>query len=75
MNSELFEAILKPHTPLRLNLAAAKYPDDQVAALSDAARALPTEAEQAAWSKVEAASHIEDLVFALINTQQFIFVK
>jgi hypothetical protein len=75
MNSELFEAILKPHTQLRLNLAAAKYPDDQLTALYlTLLSRLPTEAEQAAWAK-SGLSSPEDLVFALINTQQFIFVR
>jgi hypothetical protein len=75
MNSELFEAILKPHTQLRLNLAAAKYPDEQLAALYlTLLSRLPTEAEKAAWAK-SGLSRPEDLVFALINTQQFIFVR
>jgi hypothetical protein len=75
MNSELFEAILKPHTQLRLNLAAAKYPDDQLTALYlTLLSRLPTAAEQAAWAK-SGLSSPEDLVFALINTQQFIFVR
>jgi hypothetical protein len=75
MNSELFEAILKPHTQLRLNLAAAKYPDDQLAAIYlTLLSRLPTEAEKAAWAK-SGLSSPEDLVFALINTQQFIFVR
>ncbi|MDP1588179.1 MAG: DUF1553 domain-containing protein, partial [Prosthecobacter sp.] len=75
MNSELFEAILKPHTQLRLNLAAAKYPDDQLSAIYlTLLSRLPTEAEKAAWAK-SGLSSIEDLIFALINTQQFIFVR
>ncbi|MFO1485610.1 MAG: DUF1549 domain-containing protein [Verrucomicrobiaceae bacterium] len=75
MNSELFESILKPNTQLRLNLAAAKYPDDQVTVvyLTLLSR-LPTEAEKAAWAK-SGLNSIEDLVFALLNTQQFIFVR
>ncbi|HRH96786.1 MAG TPA: DUF1549 domain-containing protein [Prosthecobacter sp.] len=75
MNSELFEAILKPHTQLRLNLAAAKYPDDQLAAIYlTLLSRLPIEAEKTAWAK-SGLSSPEDLVFALINTQQFIFVR
>jgi hypothetical protein len=35
---------------------------------------LPTEAEKSAWTK-SGLDSIEDLVFALINTQQFIFVR
>lgn len=75
MNSELFESILKPNTQLRLNLAAAKYPDNKAAAvyLTLLSR-LPTEAEKAAWTK-SGLNSIEDLIFALLNTQQFIFVR
>ncbi|MBE2284936.1 MAG: DUF1549 domain-containing protein [Prosthecobacter sp.] len=75
MNSDLFESILKPNTQLRLNLAAAKYPDDQIASvyLTLLSR-LPTQAEKAAWSK-SGLTTIDDLVFALLNTQQFIFVR
>jgi len=75
MNSELFESILKPHTQLRLNLAAAKDPEGQLAAvyLTLLSR-LPTTAEKAAWTN-SGLNSIEDLVFALINTQQFIFVR
>jgi Protein of unknown function (DUF1549)/Protein of unknown function (DUF1553) len=75
MNSDLFESILKPHTQLRLNLAAARYPDDQPAAvyLTLLSR-LPTDAEKAAWTK-SGLDSIADLIFALINTQQFIFVR
>ncbi|MEZ5388199.1 MAG: DUF1553 domain-containing protein, partial [Prosthecobacter sp.] len=77
MNSELFENILKPNTQLRMNLAAAKYPDDQVTAVYQTLLSRkPTEAERAAWSKAQQGGlDIEDLVFALINTQQFIFLK
>ncbi|WP_395749073.1 DUF1549 domain-containing protein [Prosthecobacter sp.] len=77
MNSELFESILKPHTQLRLNLAAAKYPDDQLTTVYQTllSRA-PTPAEKAAWTQAsQSGLNIEDLIFALINTQQFIFVK
>ena len=75
MNSELFESILKPHTQLQLNLAAAKYPDEQIAAtyLTLLSRQ-PTAAEKAAWAN-SGLSSPEDLVFALLNTQQFIFVR
>lgn len=77
MNSELFESILKPHTQLRLNLAAAKYPDDQVTAVYQTLLSRkPTEAERTTWAKAQQSGlDIEDLVFALINTQQFIFVR
>ena len=75
MNSELFESILKPHTQLRLNLAAAKNPDEQLSAIYlTLLSRQPTAAEKAAWAK-SGLSSPEDLVFALINTQQFIFVR
>ncbi|HEY1050897.1 MAG TPA: DUF1549 domain-containing protein [Prosthecobacter sp.] len=77
MNSDLFESILKPHTQLRLNLAAAKQPDDQaVAVYQTLLSRRPTEVEKAAWAKArEGGLGIEDLVYALMNTQQFIFVQ
>ena len=75
MNSELFESILKPHTQLRLNLSAAKYPDEQIAAIYlTLLSRLPTAAEKATWAN-SGLSSPEDLVFALLNTQQFIFVR
>jgi hypothetical protein len=75
MNSELFEAILKPHTQLRLQLDRARDPAEQLtAAYQTLLSREPTQAEKAAWSKSGLTS-IEDLVFALINTQQFLFVK
>lgn len=75
MNSELFQSILKPHTQLRMNLDKARYPEDQLAAayLTLLSRQ-PTAAEKAAWSK-SGLNSVEDLIFALINTQQFIFVR
>ncbi|WP_395740381.1 DUF1549 domain-containing protein [Prosthecobacter sp.] len=77
MNSELFQSTLKPHTQLRLNLAAAKYPDDQLTTVYQTllSRA-PTASEKASWTQAsQSGLTIEDLIFALINTQQFIFVK
>jgi hypothetical protein len=75
MNSELFQSILKPHTQLRLNLAAAKCPDDQIAAvyLTLLSRR-PTDAEGAAWAS-SGLHEMEDLIYALLNTQEFIFVR
>lgn len=75
MNSELFESILKPHTQLRMNIDRAAYPDEQLAAvyLTLLSRQ-PTAAERAAWQR-SGLSSMSDLVYALINTQQFIFVK
>ncbi len=78
MNSPLFQEILKPHTQLGLNLTAARYPDEQLAAvyLTLLSRQ-PTNAERSTWHRAQKAGldDIEDLVFALVNTQQFIFVQ
>ncbi len=75
MNSELFQNILKPHTQLRMNIEAAKYPDEQVDAVYQTMLSrLPTEAEKTAWRQ-SGLTTMDDLVFALLNTQQFIFVK
>jgi len=75
MNSDLFQSILKPHTQLRMNLDKARYPDEQLAAayLTLFSR-LPTAAEKATWGR-SGLNSVEDLIFALINTQQFIFVR
>lgn len=75
MNSELFQSILKPHTQLRMNLDKARYPDEQLAAayLTLLSRQ-PTTAEKVAWGR-SGLNSVEDLIFALINTQQFIFVR
>ncbi|GEP44200.1 hypothetical protein BGE01nite_34910 [Brevifollis gellanilyticus] len=75
MNSELFQSILKPNTQLRINLDKAKYPEEQLqAAYLTLLSRQPTAAEKAAWSK-SGLNSAEDLIFALINTQQFIFVR
>lgn len=75
MNSELFQSILQPNTQLRLNLAQAKTAEEQLAAvyLTLLSRQ-PTASEKAMWTRSGLAS-MEDLIFALINTQQFIFVQ
>ena len=75
MNSELFAAITAPHTQLRLALAAAITPDEQ---MDRVYRVLlsrgPTAGERATWAS-SGLKEIDDLVFALMNTQQFIFIR
>jgi len=77
MNSTLFQQIVQPYTQLSLGVHASANPEDQAEAvyLTLLARQ-PTAAEKAAWNKARAAglNSIDDLVFALINTQQFLFV-
>ena len=75
MNSELFQGVLKPYTQLRLNIDVAKYPDEQVDVVYQTMLSRhPSADEKATWSRSGLTS-MEDLVFALLNTQQFIFVK
>ena len=75
MNSELFQSILKPHTQLSLNLAGAKDPDDQLVAIYlTLLSSQPTAAEKDAWTR-SGLTNPEDLIYALLNTQQFIFIK
>jgi hypothetical protein len=75
MNSELFQSILQAHTQLSINLAAARSPDEQLAAIYLTLLSRPpTALEKATWIQSGLTSP-EDLIFALINTQQFIFVR
>ncbi|MBK8092636.1 MAG: DUF1549 domain-containing protein [Verrucomicrobiaceae bacterium] len=75
MNSELFATILQPHTQLRLQLSTARTPDEQLEIIY---RTLltrsPTPAEKATWTR-SGLTTPEDLIFALLNTQQFIFIQ
>ncbi|MDB6120888.1 MAG: hypothetical protein JWO08_4669 [Verrucomicrobiaceae bacterium] len=78
MNSTLFAQITQPYTQLRLNLRNARSPEEQLeVACQTLLTRLPTDREKALW---KAAQHsglhdVEDLLFALVNTQQFIFVQ
>lgn len=75
MNSLLFSAIIQPYTPLKLALRNAASPDEQSDAIYLALLARkPTDAERVAWRRSGVAG-AEDLIYALINTQQFIFVQ
>jgi hypothetical protein len=78
MNGTLFEEITKRYTQLGLNLTRAQYPEDQVDIIYQTLLTRkPTAAEKAAWEKAKARGldKPEDLIYALINTQQFIFVQ
>ena len=75
MNSELFESILRPHTQLRVSLSKAATSDEQVETVYRTLLARsPTPREKAAW-QASGLQEIEDLIFALLNSQQFIFVQ
>jgi hypothetical protein len=78
MNSELLPQILGPFSALTLSLNKMSYSDQKVeAAYVTLLSRRPTAAEKEMWQKAQdkGIGQIEDLIFALINTQQFIFVQ
>jgi hypothetical protein len=78
MNGAMLPNILNAWSQLRLAVKQARYPDDQMEAvyLTLFSRR-PTADEKARWSKAQAqgVNQIEDLIYALLNTQQFIFIQ
>jgi len=78
MNSDLLPQIMSRYSQLMLTINKAKYPDDQVkAAYLTLLSREPTEKEKRLWLEAQdkGLSTVEDLVYALINTQQFIFIQ
>jgi len=78
MNGQLMPQILSRYSQLMLTLKKASYPDDQIDAayLTILARK-PTTKEKEIWLKAQdkGLTSMEDLVYSLLNTQQFIFVQ
>lgn len=76
MNSPLISQILTRRTQLGFGLARAKTPEEQaeVVYLTLLSRR-PTATELSTWRQAQAAGldSIEDLVFALVNSRQFLF--
>jgi hypothetical protein len=76
MNSPLIGQILTKRTQLGFGLARAKSPEEQaeVVYLTLLSRR-PTETELSTWrqAQAEGLDSIEDLVFALVNSRQFLF--
>ncbi len=78
MNSSLLPQILEPYSQLMLTINKAKYPDDKVeAAYLTLLSRKPTDKEKQLWLEAQdkGLSTMEDLIYALINTQQFIFIQ
>mgnify|MGYP001627276280 CR=1 FL=1 len=74
MNSSLLAAVMEPHTQLSLNLAGAKQPEDVLAVVYLTVLSRPPSArEKRVWQQ-SGLTQAEDLVHALINTQQFLFI-
>jgi hypothetical protein len=78
MNGQLMPQILSRYSQLMLTLNKATYPDEQVDAayLTILARK-PTAKEKQIWLQAQdkGLTSMEDLVYSLLNTQQFIFVQ
>jgi hypothetical protein len=78
MNGQLLPQILSKYSQLMLTLSKAPYPDDKVdAAYLSLLSRKPTAKEKATWLKAQenGLTTYEDLIFSLLNTQQFIFVQ
>ncbi len=78
MNGQLLPQILSKYSQLMLTLSKAPYPDDKVdAAYMTLLSRKPTSKEKATWLKAQDSNltSMEDLVFSLLNTQQFIFIQ
>jgi hypothetical protein len=78
MNGSLLPQLLDRFSQLMLTIRKAQYPDDKVeAAYMTILSRKPTANEKAAWLKAQdnGLQDIQDLVFSLLNTQQFIFIQ
>jgi hypothetical protein len=78
MNSPLVRQVLSPYSQLSWHVASASTPQEQAEAvyLTILSRR-PTSAELAAWeaARADGLDRIEDLVFALVNSRQFLFLR
>ena len=78
MNSTLLPQILEPNSQLMLTINKATYPDDKVeAAYLTLLSRKPTAKEKQLWQEAQdkGLGSMEDLIYAIINTQQFIFIQ
>ena len=78
MNGTLLPEILNSYSQLMLTINKAPYADEKVeAAYLTLLSRKPTAKEKELWLQAQdkGLSTMEDLIFALINTQQFIFIQ
>ncbi|MEI6236344.1 MAG: DUF1549 domain-containing protein [Planctomycetota bacterium] len=80
MNSDIItdRNLLSPYSPLMLAINNASTPDAKLdAAYFAILSRKPTDAERAIWSKAASANpaKIDDVIYALLNTKQFIFIQ
>jgi hypothetical protein len=78
MNGEMMTRILNSWSQIKMSVKQAQYPEDKIDAvyLTILSRKATSE-ERAMWSKAQASGldQIDDLIYALLNTQQFIFIQ
>ena len=78
MNGQLLPQIIGNFSQLMLTVSKAQYPDDKIeAAYMSILSRKPTAKEKELWLQAQdkGLSSMEDLIFALLNTQQFIFIQ
>jgi hypothetical protein len=78
MNGQLMPKILSKYSQMMLTINKAQYPDDKLdAAYMTALTRKPTAKEKETWLAAQDSglTAMEDLVFSLLNTQQFIFIQ
>ena len=78
MNGQLLPQIISKYSQLMLTVSKAQYPDDKVeAAYMTLLTRKPTAREKQVWLEAQdkGLSSMEDLIFSLLNTQQFIFIQ
>jgi hypothetical protein len=78
MNGSLLPQIMNKYSQLMLTINKAQYPDEKVeAAYMTALSRKPTTREKEVWLKAQdnGLTTTEDLIFSLLNTQQFIFIQ
>ena len=79
MNSQLLPGLMSNYSQLMLTVSKAPYPDDKVEAIyMTLLSRKPTPKELDAWNKAQNTTpglDLSDLIYALINTQQFIFIQ
>lgn len=78
MNGQLLPQIMGQYSQLMLTIRKAQYPDDKVeAAYMTLLSRKPTAKEKQVWlgAQEKGLSTTEDIIFALLNTQQFIFIQ
>lgn len=78
MNGQLLPQIINKYSQLMLTVNKAPYPDDKIeAAYMTLLSRKPTAKEKETWLKAQSENFnaMEDLIYALLNTQQFIFIQ